>query len=108
MNKTTALNKEKASEIENAVCEVFGCSVSEILGVSDTIFKKVVVFILHRLYNYDKRTIGTSYQMTYLYVPTVVDEMEFQLLVVSGFREKIIEVCNRINFQYDEKRIFAA
>lgn len=106
--KAATFNKEKASEIENAVCEVFGCGVSEILGFSDTIFKKVVVFILHRLYDCDKRSIGASYQMTYLYVPTVVDEIEFKMLVVFGFRKKIIEVCDKINFQYDEKRIFAA
>jgi hypothetical protein len=41
-------------------------------------------------------------------VPTVVDEMEFQMLVVGGFRDKIVEVCKKIGYEFAEKKVFAA
>jgi len=99
MSKTTTFHKEKATEIENAICAVFGCSVSDLLSYHDTIFKKVAVYVLHRFLDYDARSIGRAYQMTYLYVPTVVDEIEFQMLVVGGFRSKIIEVLKIIGYE---------
>jgi hypothetical protein len=108
MSKTITFDKEKAVELEQAVCSVFGCEVSDLLGYPDTIFKKVVVYVLHRFLDYDSRSIGRAYQMTYLYVPTVVDEMEFQMLVVGGFRDKIVEVCKKIGYEFAEKKVFAA
>jgi hypothetical protein len=99
MSKTTTFDKEKATEIEAAICDAFGCSVSDLIGYHDTTFKKVVVYVLHRFLDYDARSIGRAYQMTYLYVPAVVDEIEFQMLVVSGFRGKIIEVLKNIGYE---------
>jgi hypothetical protein len=69
------------------------------LGYHDTVFKKVIVYALYRFYNFDARAVGKAYQMTYLYVPTVVDEMEFQMLVVSGFRDKIVQVLKLVGYE---------
>lgn len=99
MQKTTTFNQEKANEVENAVCEYFGCNTSDIATYSDTLFKKVVVYVLYRFFDYHQRSIGAAYQMTYLYVPTVADEIEFQMLVVKGFREKIVGILKSVGYE---------
>lgn len=94
--KTTTFDTEKANAVENAVCEVFDCRVSEIVSLKDTLVKKVVVFLLCKYFNVDKRVVGHQYQMTYLYVPTVIVELENMLKVVPGFELKINSVYERI------------
>ena len=93
---TITFDTEKAKQVETAVCSEFGNSVSEIVGFGDTVFKKVVVFVLHKHLGYDKRMIGHKYQMTYLFVPTVVDEVGRMIKMVSGFESKINAVLKRI------------
>ena len=100
MNNTTTFNDDNAKAVENAVMLEFGAKYSELISITDTTSKKVVVFILNRLFGYDKRIIGRIYQMTYLYVPTVVEQVEYQYLVDISFREKIINICKIIGYEY--------
>lgn len=93
---TITFDTEKAKQVETAVCREFGCSISEIVSFRDSIFKKVVVFILIKKYGYDKRVLGLKYQITYLYVPTVVAEMEFMMKMVPVFESKINAVLKLI------------
>lgn len=94
--ETTAFDIEKAQTVEKAVCEVFGCNICDIVCFGNTFFKKVVVFLLTKLYGFNKRNIGIKYQMTYLYVPTVVEELEYMLKVVPGFKVRIENVYQLI------------
>ncbi|MHC0441588.1 hypothetical protein [Flavobacterium sp. 3-210] len=94
--KTITFDNEKAKAVEKAVSEVFDCRVSEIVSLKDTLVKKVVVFILFKTENYCARVLGVNYQISYLYVPTVVAEMENMKKVVPGFELKINNVYERI------------
>lgn len=94
--KATTFDTEKANRIENAVCSEFGFSVSEVVSFRDAIAKKVVVFLLVKYLGLDKRMVGKMYQMSYLYVPTVVAEMEQMEKVVLGFENKINGVLKLI------------
>lgn len=95
--KTTTFDLMKMQAIDLAVCKEFECRICDLVNVADTFQKKVVVFILTH-YGYDKRTIGQRYQMTYLYVPTVVAETEHMMKVVLGFKEKINRILNIIDY----------
>lgn len=94
--KTTTFDTEKANSIENAVCREFGFSISEIVSYRDTMAKKVVVFLLVKYFEFNKRVIGRKYQMSYLYVPTVIAEMEQMRKVVAVFKEKIDIIINQL------------
>ena len=96
---TTTFDTEKTNAVEMAVCSEFGCSISDVHAFRDTMAKKVVVFLLSRLYGYDKRVLAREYQMTYLYVPTVVMEMEYMCKVVAGFKLKIECIENLIAYE---------
>ena len=98
---TIPFDTEKAKLVERAVCREFGCGIADIVSMSDTMTKKVVVFLLSKRYGYDKRIIGHKYQMTYLYVPTVVAELEHMIKVVPGFELKM----NAIIQQLDDEKI---
>ena len=108
--KTTTYNSDKAKEVESAVMQVFQCKLSEIICNSDTPYKKVVVFVLNKLLGYDKRLIASAYGMTYLFVPTVVDEVEMLFLLDATSRNKITEVVKIIGYgsQMDYSRIAVA
>ena len=97
--QTTAFNLEKAKIIEDAVCVEFGCSIYEIICFKNTFFKKVVVFLLSKVHEYNKRNIGHKYQITYLYVPTVVEELEWQFKNVEAFQVSINNVCKKIGYE---------
>lgn len=97
---TITFDTKKAKQVEKAVCSEFGTTLSEIVSFRDSLAKKVVVFILFKNLGYDKRMIGHKYQMTYLYVPTVVEEMEALLKTVPGFELKINSVLKIVK---DEK-----
>ncbi|WP_295093712.1 hypothetical protein [uncultured Flavobacterium sp.] len=75
--KTITFDSEKAMAVENAVSEVFGCRVSEIVSLKDTLVKKVVVYVLFKTGNYCSRVLAIYYQISYLYVPTVITELEY-------------------------------
>lgn len=95
----TIFNEVKSREIETAVMEVFDCKISEIVGFSDKISKKVVVFILFKLLDFDKRLIGANYNMSYLYVPTASNEVETLFLTDYEFRKKVCCVINIIGYE---------
>ncbi|WP_298220862.1 hypothetical protein [Flavobacterium sp.] len=94
-----AYNSETVKKLETAVCQIFDCKYSDIIGFADTVPKKVVVFILSKLYGFSKYKIASEYKMTDLYVPTVVEKMELQMLRNAVFRDKIISVCHQMNFK---------
>lgn len=95
--KTITFDSEKASAVENAVSEVFDCRVSEIVSMRDTLVKKVVVFILYKTENFNSYVLAAKYQISYLYVPTVVSELEYMKKVVPGFEIKIQSVLKFLN-----------
>lgn len=92
-------NNEKSKEVEQAVLSVFESKLSEIIGFSDKLSKKVVVFVLYKLLDMDKRCVGAAYNMSYLYVPTASNEIENMFLTDSRFREKITMVTNLIGYE---------
>lgn len=99
MNATILYDESIAKEVENAVMQVYGCNLSEVIGVIDTPYKKIVVFVLYKLLNYEKRHIANAYSMSYLYVPTVVNEIEIQFLLDSKLRQKLCEITKIINYE---------
>ncbi|WP_119792070.1 hypothetical protein [Flavobacterium anhuiense] len=94
--KTITFDSEKANAVEKAVSEVFGCRVSEIVSLRDTLVKKVVVYILFKTENCCSRVLAANYQISYLYVPTVIAELEYMKKVVPGFESKIESVLKKI------------
>ena len=100
--KTTAFDKEMAHDVEKAVLSVFECKEGDILQYRDSLEKKVVVFFLMRLYEFNKKLVGHYYQMTHWYVPTVVDEIEEQWLLDSVFRNKIVRTAKLLNYECKE------
>jgi hypothetical protein len=56
----------------------------------------VIVFILSKTQNYDARTLGHKYQISYLYVPTVIVEVEYLIKTVPAFETKINKVYEKI------------
>lgn len=97
--ETTIYSDNKAKEVENAVMQVFDSKISEIIGYSDKLSKKVVVFILYKLLEMDKRCVGAAYNMSYLYVPTASCEIESLFLTDTDFRNKICCVINMIGYE---------
>jgi hypothetical protein len=98
---TTAFDTEKAKCVESAVCSEFGTTLSEIVSFRDSLAKKVVVFVLTKRFGYDKRILGHKYQMTYLYVPTVIFEINRMMQVVPGLELKINKVLKIIENEKD-------
>ena len=94
--KTTTFDTEKANSIEQAVCSEFGFSISDIVSFRDAMAKKVVVFLLVKYLGLDKRMVGKMYQMSYLYVPTVIAEMEQMEKVVAVCKVKIVLIINQL------------
>jgi hypothetical protein len=95
--KTTTFDLMKMQAIELAVCKEFECRICDLVNVTDTFQKKVAVYILMHQ-GFDKRFIGHKYQMTYLYIPTVVAETELMMKVVPGFNDKINKILNEIDY----------
>lgn len=94
--KTITFNTEIAKMAEQCISIEFGCRVSEIVSLRDTLVKKVVVFLLSKTEGYDARTLGHKYQLCYLYVPTVIKEMEYMVKTVPGFESKINNIIKKI------------
>ncbi|MBF04999.1 MAG: hypothetical protein CMP76_17115 [Flavobacterium sp.] len=99
MNTTILYNEDIAKEVETAVMCVFGCKLTDLVGFFDTDYKKIVVFVLSKLYGFDKRNIAQAYSMSYMYVPTVVDEIELRYLLDVKIREKLIEIVKIIGYE---------
>jgi hypothetical protein len=96
--KTITFDAENAYIVEQAISSEFGCRISEIVSLRDSLVKKVVVFILFKTKEYDARTLGAHYQISWLYVPTVIQEMEYLVKTVPGFELKINKIYERIDF----------
>jgi hypothetical protein len=94
--KTTTFDTENAEIIEQIVCTEFGCRISEIVSLRDSFVKKVVVFLLCKTQNYDVRLLAVKYQISHLYIPTAVAEIEYMVKTVPGFELKINNVYERI------------
>jgi hypothetical protein len=94
--KTITFDIENAKIVEQAISSEFECRVSEIVSFKDTMVKKVVVFILSKTKKYDARILGHEYQISYLYVPTVIAEMEYMIKTVPSFEGKIFNILNKI------------
>ncbi|BFM41683.1 hypothetical protein CFS9_03240 [Flavobacterium sp. CFS9] len=94
--KTVAFDDEYAEKLELAISLEFGCERSEIVRLRDSLVKKVAVFIISKTKNYSTRVIGAYYQISWLYVPAVVKEIEWMLKVVPGFEIKIKNVYEKI------------
>lgn len=105
--KTTTFDSDYAKIMEQAISSEFGCRVSEIVSLRDSLGKKVVVFLLTKTKNYDARTLGHKYQISYLYVPTVIQEIEYMVKTVPGFESKINAIYERIDFER-EKEAYSA
>jgi hypothetical protein len=95
--KTITFDVENANIVEQAISSEFGCRISEIVSLRDSLVKKVVVFILFKTKGYDARTLGGYYQISYLYVPTVIQEMEYLVKTVPGFELKITNILKEID-----------
>lgn len=99
---TTTYNIENAKRIENAVCEEFGCGIRDILSFKDTFFKKVVVFLLVKIHDYRSRDIAVNYQMSYLYVPTVVAEMERDFSKIEFLKIRIEKLYKKLGYEIEK------
>lgn len=99
---TSAFNKDYASEVENSVMLYFGAKLSAIVGNYDSIEKKAVVFILKKYLDFNQRHLARAYSINYLYVPTVVEQMEYQMKVDVLFKEKINQVLESIGYGVKE------
>lgn len=95
--KTITFDIEKAIAVENAVSEIFGCQISEIVSLKDTLFKKVVVYILSITENYNPHVLASNYQISYLYIPTVIKELEYMKEVVPGFHQNLEKVYEKMD-----------
>jgi hypothetical protein len=96
--KTTTFDLMKIQAIELAVCKEFECEIRDLVSVTDTFQKKVVVFLLMQ-HGFDKRMIGHKYQITYLYVPTVVEETKRMMQIIPAFKEKINSIIKSLTYE---------
>jgi len=96
--QTTTFDNEIAIVVETATCKAFDCKVGNIVCYADTLVKKVVVFVLLKSYGYDKRILGKKYQMSYLYVPTVVAEIIAKIDREPDFRNKVMSIVKSIEY----------
>ncbi|WP_281225392.1 hypothetical protein [Flavobacterium aquiphilum] len=83
-------------KLEQAISVEFGCRVSEIVSLRDSLVKKVIVFILSKAQNYNARAIATKYSISYLYVPTVILEVEFLMKTKPDFENKINSIIQNV------------
>jgi len=94
--ETITFDNEKATAVEIAVSKVFECRRSEIVSLKDTLVKKVVVFILFKTENYNSHVLAANYQISYLYVPTIVNELEYMFNMDPFFNAKIMIVLRLV------------
>lgn len=104
---TITFDTEKAKQIEAAVCCEFGTGISDIVSIRDTMAKKVVVFILSQHFKFGNRIIGHKYQMTYLFIPMVILEIENLIKLVPGVGIKIDTILKKYSMRkkWTEKEI---
>jgi len=98
MKTITFFETDKAIAIETAVMNEMNCSIYKIVGGNNTMEKKVVVFLLTRLLDYNWRIIGRKYQICYLYVPTVVHQLEYHYKVDLNFQKMINNILKKTGY----------
>jgi hypothetical protein len=96
--KTITFDNEKSAAIESAVCNEMNCSIYSLNGGDNTMSKKVVVFLSSKLLDYNRRLIARKYQITYLYVPTVVEDMQWKYKVDLVFRNTINNILKKTGY----------
>jgi hypothetical protein len=84
-----AFDIEKTKEIEISVCREFETNVAHVKCLKDTFYKKVVVFILFKYYGFNARFLDKTYKISRLYIPTVIEDIEYMIKVVPGFENRI-------------------
>lgn len=94
--KTTAFDTVIAVAVEDCVMKIFGCERHNIIQYIDSEVKKVVVFILHHHFGYNKRLIGWNYRMTHWYVPTACEEIKVIYDHDILFKDKVDAVLNDV------------
>ena len=97
--ETITFDTALAAVLEAEICKVLNCSVGDIVGMRYTLSKKVIVFILSDHYKYTNRIIGRKYQLSHLFVPTVVREMKYQYQVDLVLRSKIESIKKSISYE---------
>ena len=96
--KPTTFDIAVATEVENAVIEVYGSKRNEIYQFRDSEVKKVVVFVLYHHFKFDWHMIARNYQMTYLYVPTVSAELAYWYKNDLKLKDKIDLILSKVQY----------
>jgi hypothetical protein len=100
--KTINFDTEHAKKLELAISVEFSCRTSEIVSLRDALVKKVIVFILSKTKDYNPHVLAANYQISYLYIPTIIAEIEYLIRTVPAFENKIKTVCKNLNIDlYD-------
>ena len=94
--KPTTFDIAVATEVENAVMEVYNCKLNDIHQFIDSEVKKVVVFVLYHHFKFDWHMIARNYQMTYLYVPTVSAELAYWYENDLKLKDKIDSLLSKV------------
>lgn len=95
---STAINiyHPTISALHGAIQREFSCSLAKIVSFPDTLEKKIAVFILKHFQGYDSKDIGLAYCITWLYVPTVVNQMMDRYSREPIFRERLMRILNEL------------
>jgi len=97
------LSHPKIQCLHQAVAIVCNVSEGTITVMADTEAKKIAVFILAHYYGYKPKDITIPYRISYLYVPTVVDQCIILYGMSENFRKKVHFILDYIERYYDEK-----
>jgi hypothetical protein len=94
--KTTAFDIAVATEVENAVMEVYNCKRNDIHQFIDSDVKKVVVFVLCYHIGYNRRLVGWNYKITHWYIPTACEEVKVIYEHDLDYKNKIDLVLSKV------------
>jgi len=94
--ESTTFDIAVATEVENAVMEVYNCERHDIHQFIDSEVKKVVVFVLCYHFGYNRRLVGWNYKITHWYIPTACEEIKVIYDHDSSFKNKIDLVLNKV------------
>lgn len=86
-----------AVKVVEAVCSVYGCDFVHVVSITDTIFKKIVVYILVKNYNVDVKYISKTFRIGALYVPTVVTYITEKIGQTVFFKMYYNEILKKID-----------
>lgn len=83
--------------VDIAICDVFKVEKSKLHEFRDTDEKKMAVYVLFDVFQFDWHVIAREYKMTYLYVSTVAEEIKYKLKNDAWMKQKVSEVMARID-----------